>query len=235
MTVPPRLRVAGVLVAFAVGFFLLCVTSYTRESATWDEPQHLAAGYTATTLDDYRVDPEHPPLARKWTALPLRFMDDVKPSAFNIPKTVATPWMMFQQFVYVNQFLYTQNDADRLLNASRFMMVLLGVITGVLLFCWAHELYGFLVAAVALGMYLLEPNILSHARLVTTDFPLVCFGLGTVYFCWRLCRAFSIWNLISLVGFFTAAQASKFSAVLLGPIVLVLLVTNKSWGHVTRT
>src|ERR1044071_4419627 len=72
----PR-AVALALALFAVIFAVLDVASYTRTSATWDEPIHIATGYAALTQHDYRVDPEHPPFLRMWAALPLLAMRDV--------------------------------------------------------------------------------------------------------------------------------------------------------------
>jgi 4-amino-4-deoxy-L-arabinose transferase-like glycosyltransferase len=122
--------------------------------------------------------------------------------------------------------LYVANDADHLLYAARFMIVLLGVLLGVLLFCWARELFGFLVAAIVLGLYTIEPNLLAHARLVTTDFGVTCFVFGTMYFLWRTARRLSVGNLCGLAGFFVLTYVSKYSAVLLGPIVLALLAVR---------
>src|SRR5688500_11723758 len=129
-----RWHVAGLLAVFAVIYILLCVSSYRGESATWDEPQHLTAGYSITQFGDYRIDPEHPPLGRAIVSLPLRFVDGLRPPATPIPDSVGTPWLMFHQFVHAHHWLYQVNDADRLLYSARLMMVLLGVMTGFLLF-----------------------------------------------------------------------------------------------------
>lgn len=43
----------------------------TRISATFDEPHHLAAGYTNLRWQDFRLNPEHPPLTKMVAALPL--------------------------------------------------------------------------------------------------------------------------------------------------------------------
>src|SRR5882724_6604469 len=98
------------------------------------------------------------------------------------------------------------NDADRLLYLARFMIVLLGVLLGVLLFCWTHERFGFWPAIIVLGLYTIEPNLLAHARLVTTDFGVTCFAFGTMYFLWRTARLLSAANLCGLAGFFVLAQ-----------------------------
>ena len=216
-------RTALVLVAFTIIFSTLCVVSYTQKSATWDEPQHLATGYLALRQHDYRLDPEHPPFLRMWMALPLT---GVHADTSAIDKIEPVPWVGAQQFFYAHDFLYKQNDADRLLYRARFMNVLLGVLLGVLLFCWAHEWLGFWPATVTLALYCIEPNLQAHASLVTTDFGITCFIFGTLYFLWRTCRRASAGNIAGLAVFFALAIVSKFSSLILGPVVLVLLLTQ---------
>jgi hypothetical protein len=223
MKVSERIRTILCLLAFAVVFVVLTVGSYVRESATWDEPQHVVAGYCALKYHDYRTDPEHPPLLRMWAALPLLGMN-VKMDLQKIDPVSSAMWVMNRQFFFCHDVLYVANDADHLLYAARFMIVLLGVLLGVLLFCWARELFGFWPAVIVLGFYTIEPNILAHCRLVTTDFGVTCFVFGAAYFLWRTARRLSVGNVFGLVAFFALAQASKFSAVLLGPVVLVLLI-----------
>ena len=222
----PWARTAFVLSVFAAVFVTLAVTSYTQKSATWDEPQHVIAGYTALKFHDYRTDPEHPPFLRMWAALPLLPMSDIKMDVRVIDKIDPVAWTGLLQFEFCHTFLYLFNDADRLLYAARFMIVLIGVLLGALLFCWSRELFGFWPAVIVLGLYTIEPNILAHSSLVTTDFGVTCFVFGTLYFLWRSAKRLSAGNLCSLIGFFTLAQVSKFSAILLGPVVLVLLVVR---------
>jgi 4-amino-4-deoxy-L-arabinose transferase-like glycosyltransferase len=220
-------RTAISLLSFAAAYIALATSSYVRESGTWDEPQHVVAGYSALTSHDYRTDPEHPPFIRMWAALPLSAMDDIKfDTTQKIDTMTPAEWVLGGQFYFCHYILYIANDADHLLYAARFMIVLLGVLLGVLVFCWARELFGFWPALVALGFYTIEPNLLAHARLVTTDFGITCFGFGTMYFLWRAARHLSVGNFSGLVVFFTLAQISKFSAVLLGPIVLALLIVR---------
>jgi hypothetical protein len=215
--------VALVLFAFAVVFVSLQVWSYTRTSATWDEPGGLAAGYAALTSRDYRPAIEHPPFTRVWQALPLLAMPgasfDTKPLDAARPESVA-----FQgPFDIGHRFLYKENDADRLLYRARFMNVLLGVLLGLLLFCWVGEWLGFRAAAIALGLYTIEPNIAAHSALVTTDLGVTCFTFGAIYFLWRSCRSMTPWTIAGFVLCFVFAILSKFSAAILGPIVLVLM------------
>jgi hypothetical protein len=205
------------VVLFAVVFEFLTIHSYRRLSATIDEPQHLTDGYVTWKLRDYRVDPDHPPLLRMWAALPLLMMPDIKLD------THSRYWLPFDEYRFSHQFLYQDNDADRLLYHARFMISLLGVLLGILVFCWARELFGFWPAAIVLGLFCTEPNLAAHSGLVTTDLGTTCFIFGTVYFAWRIARNFNIGNIIGLTAFFVLAQLSKYSAVLLLPILLILL------------
>ncbi|HTS17362.1 MAG TPA: glycosyltransferase family 39 protein [Verrucomicrobiae bacterium] len=226
MKLAERHRCAICLVVFASAFVGLTVGSYVRESATWDEPQHVVAGYNALRFGDYRTDPEHPPLIRMWAALPLLGMNGIRVDLGKIDASEPGPWVREGQFYFCHETLYLHNDADRLLYAARFMIVLLGVLLGVLLFAWTRELFGFWPAAAVLGLYTVEPNILAHSRLVTTDLGVTCFFFGTMYFLWRTARRVSVGNVAGLVVFFAVAQISKFSALLLCPVVVVLLAAR---------
>lgn len=213
-------HVALVLVAFAVVFIGLTASTYRRESATVDEPQHLVVGYTAWVLKDYRIDPLHPPFLRMWNALPLLAMRDVHLN------TNTASWARLRAWDFCHQFMYVDNDGDRLLNRARFMSVLLGLLLGALVFSWGRELFGFWTATIVLGLYCLEPNILANFGLVTTDPGVTCFIFGTVYFLWRTAQRLTALNLIGLVAFFSLSQVGKFTALVLGPITLALLVIH---------
>jgi hypothetical protein len=126
--------------------------------------------------------------------------------------------------------MYTDNDADRMLYDGRFMIVLLGILLGILLFSWAREWLGFWPATIALAFYTVTPDILAHSTLVTTDFGLACFFFGTVYFLWRTTRMLTIGNMTGLIIFLALSVVSKFSALVLGPIILVLLVIRVVTG-----
>ncbi len=210
---------------FAAVFIALTVGSYTRESATVDEPQHLTAGYTALRLRDYRIDPEHPPFLRMWAALPLLAMPDVQLDT-NTFSWGAELGLGLQPPVP----LPTQQCRPFNVYRARFMTVVLGIVLGVLVFFWAQELFNFWTAVTILALYSLEPNILAHSRLVTTDLGVTCFILGTLYFLWRLTRMFSLGNAAGLAVFFSLAQISKFSALTLGPIVLAVLFLHALCG-----
>jgi hypothetical protein len=211
-----------ILVLFAVIYTALAVGSYVQKSATWDEPMHLTAGYVALVEGDHRVDPSHPPFMRMWAALPLLVLPQLVIDTSAIDRVSSAQWFS-QAYEYARRFLYVDNDADRLLSAGRFMVVLWGVVLGLLLFCWAHEWLGFVPAVLALAFYTLEPNIAAHASLITTDLGVTCFIFGAVYFLWRTSRAPHVINVLGVALFTALACVTKFSGVVLWPILVCLI------------
>jgi hypothetical protein len=219
---PSRAVTAMVLTAFTVVFVGLAVHAYTQASATWDEPIHLTAGYAGWVKHDFRIDPSHPPLLRLWAALPTLLVDDVAMGHVPADNVPLRAWLR-DAYGFAHRFLYVENDADRLLYRGRFMIVVLGVVLGIFVFLWTREWLGFTSAVVALACYAFEPNLSAHASLVTTDLGVTCFIFGTVYFTWLTCRRYSPRRMAGLIVCFSLAVVSKFSALLLAPIVLVLL------------
>jgi hypothetical protein len=63
-----RERALPLAIAAAI---LLSLPGVFAESPTYDEPYHLAAGYTNLVRGDYRLGPDHPPLLHVIAALPL--------------------------------------------------------------------------------------------------------------------------------------------------------------------
>jgi uncharacterized membrane protein len=218
------------LAAFAVVFIALSVASYTQKSSVWDEPIHLADGYASLVQHDYRIDPEHPPFLRMWAALPLVTQHVAPFDLSSIDRTAPGSWA-WTLYGFCERFLYIQNDADRMLYAARFMIVILGVGLGVLVFLWAKAWLGYWPAVVALVCYTIEPNIAAHTSLVTTDFGFACFMFATLYFLWRTMRDPRAVNVAGVVGFMALAVISKFSAVVL-VVVVVLLV---AWAAFRRS
>jgi len=226
-------RIATLLAAFVVLFTVLATASYTGKSATWDEPQHLTAGYLALRFRDFRADPEHPPLARAWAALPLLGMRQIRIDRGGIESSDPAAWVGRGQFDFAHRFLYVLNDADALLYRARFMIVVLGLVLGGLLFAWVREWFGLVPAAIALGAYCVEPNLLAHASLVTTDLAVTCAFFAGSFALSRVTRRITVGNLAGLGATCAVGVGTKFSALILLPIVVSLLLAralrDKPW------
>ena len=57
--------------AFCSAFAFLASRQIAGTSATFDETSHLPSGYSYLLWNDYRMNPEHPPLVKEFAALPL--------------------------------------------------------------------------------------------------------------------------------------------------------------------
>jgi tetratricopeptide (TPR) repeat protein len=212
-----------VLTAFVLTFATLGVYSAARRSATFDEPLHLVAGYAAIAHGDYRVDPTHPPFARLWATLPWLGMDGPRLDRDVIDRAAPSDWLP-QGVAFSSRVLYANPGADRLLLAGRAMMLVWGLVLGLLLFNWTREWLGFRFAVLALCFYTVSPNIAAHASLVTTDPAVTCFIFGAVFFLWRTNRDATAVNVGGLLVCCALAAVTKFSGLLLAPILGLLLV-----------
>ena len=78
----PWLTVAGVILLLLVleGQLLYSVR---QESLTWDEGDHILAGYMSLKHHDFGLNPEHPPLVKMTAAVPLQGMNLREPQLQN--------------------------------------------------------------------------------------------------------------------------------------------------------
>lgn len=223
------MRTVLLLVTFGAVYLALQIGSNRANSVTFDEPVHLAAGYLALASADYGFDSSHPPLLRMWAALPL-LAGEPRPARLAARGTMSLSEWSTESLNVAGELVYGRGDGDMMLGRARLMIGLLGVALGLLIFFWVREWVGETAAAVTLTCYTIAPNLGAHAGLVTTDLGLALFYFGTVYFLWRLHRRFTGWNLAGACGFFALALTSKFSAVILGPLALVLLGVGAAIG-----
>lgn len=228
-----------VIVLACVAFVVLGLTSADRKSMTTDEYPHITAGYSYWKTGSFRLNPEHPPLAKLISAAGLLGLD---------PEFDPT-WPQFQdaltdkgaQFGVAKQFFYespanAQPDRHReILFAARAPMVFVGALLVVYMFLLARLLFGNAAGVLAAVLTAFAPTILAHARLVTTDVPLTAFWVGATYHMIRYLRD-SRWRQLVLCGLLSGcALAAKFSGILVPAIIgLVTLISVSGstgpWG-----
>ena len=206
---------AGLVVAALALYAGLAVDGLCRQSATFDEGAHLPAGYTALVFGDHRLNLEHPPLVKLLAAAPLLALEPVV-------RTQDESWREGRQWRFGHRFLYRWNDADRLLFWGRLPVVALGCLLALAVWLWARLHWGPQVAAAALGLCVLCPDVLAHGQLVTTDVGFTLFFFLTVVAFERLTDRGS-WRWLAAAGLaLGAAAAAKFSAVVLAPVLVAL-------------
>jgi hypothetical protein len=201
------MRYTVIAIALVIAFWLQMFLAIPKLSATSDEIVHLPAGYSYWTTRDFRLNPEHPPLAKLIAALPLLFL---KPRV----DMNSREWIAGDEYFFGYRFLYS-NDADRLLFWGRLPMTFLATLAAVLVFLWARDMFGRAAGLFALGLCAFSPNLLAHGMLVTTDVPVAVFATLAAYVYWKSGLKSNL-----AVGLATgAAMASKFSAAIL-PLII---------------
>ena len=177
-----NIRILVIAVLIGIHFIIGLRTIY-RLSPTYDEPLHLAAGYSYLRTGEYYLNIyDHPPLAEMIAALPLLVM---KPTLLMQHPS----WGAYQQYSFANLFLYHNRvDAERMLNSGRIMILILSCILGIMVYVWSAQLYGSAAGVCACVLYVFSSTFLAHGTLVTTDLTVVLFFFLTVYCFWRWFR-----------------------------------------------
>ncbi len=218
-----RIALAILLSVFVLLFSSLTITSFLQKSPTVDEPVHLFSGYSYLKWGDFRVNPEHPPLAKVLAALPLLAFDiqDPRPSSpewNRIPESKPGP----PTENIAHDMLFVENDADGLFFYAKLPMIALAILLGIFIYLWSKELFGLEAAIASLFIYSLDPNILAHSQIVHTDIPFTTFFFISTYFFWRALSRLNWTNFLLTSLFFGLAAITKFSFLTIIPIWSIL-------------
>jgi hypothetical protein len=217
----PQLRTGATLSAGAILlllFFVQGVFFIGANSPTYDEAMHLAAGYSYLATGDFRLEPQNPPLIKELLALPV----------FLIYRLAFNPdpqhWRDGTEFFVGQDFLYRSRlPADQMLTVSRLPNLMLGGLLVALTGWWAYRIWGGLAALLATALGCLEPNLVAHSSLVTTDVGAALFIFLSVYLLWEYVN-FPRWWLLAGTGVSVGiALVAKFSAVLLIPMMASII------------
>jgi hypothetical protein len=194
------------------------VSTVRQESLTWDEGDHIFAGYMSWKTHDFGLNPEHPPLMKMLGTAPL----------LNLPlKVPALQHRFFKDESYSDgrELLFgnaPEFSAESLTLRVRMAAGLVAILMGLLVFAAAREMFGVGAAFVALLLLTFEPTVLAHGAFVTTDIGVSCFFFAAVYAFYRYCRVGSVGRLVVAGIAAGLALATKHSAVLLLPMLVTL-------------
>jgi hypothetical protein len=198
--------------------FLQLALMARDNSATWDESDHTYAGYMQWKHRDFGLNPQHPPLVKFLATLPLLSMNLKEPPLLDRPYR--------QQEVKGGKDFVFQNDANTILFRARMAASVLTLLLAILVFLATREMFGTGAALIALGLISFDPTLLGHSGLVTTDAGQACFMFWAIYAFYRYAKLPTAWRLAQ-TGLITGlALASKHSAVLLFPMLLILAIVE---------
>ena len=194
------------------------------QSLTWDEGDHIFAGYESWKTHDFGLNPEHPPMVKLVATLPL----------LGLPlKVPALQGRMFKTEAYMDgkDLLFHNGPADggrydsrTLVWRVRLAAAVFGVVAALLVFAAGAEMFGVEVGLVALLLFCFEPTLVAHGAYVTTDMAASCTIFGTVYAFWRWVQQRTVGRLVVVGLAGGLALAAKHSTVLLLPMLVLLAV-----------
>jgi hypothetical protein len=220
-----------------------------EESATGDEPCILAAGYSYCNGYGFQMHPDEPPLAKMWSALPLlgmnltvsreakdllalswgatearTWMAEMKPVGTLFPKGRDNWyfWPWYEGPELGGFFVFRDNNAERLLAAGRLMQVALTLLAGVVIFLWACEMAGSKAGVLALAMWCFNPVALAYGHLIQTDAGSALTIVAASWASSRFLTRPTLWRAIIAGAGLGVAVATKLSALLLLPTIVVL-------------
>jgi hypothetical protein len=201
------------VIALSVLHYALAARSLLRENPTVDEVAHLPAGITYWQKGTFRLYHHNPPLFKLVAALPVLV---AKPDTEHLyalsswrSKSPSAPTFS-QSFALLNVGRYFE-----LFQLARLMMPLFTVIGGLVVFAWSARLYGRWAGILSLALWAFCPNILAHARLVTSDGCSTAMGVAATYAFWRYLHQPTGRRAIGAGLLLGVAQLSKFSLLLL--------------------
>ncbi len=184
-----------IALALLIVAFAIDVTSMWRMSQTYDEGGHLQFGTNVLTKADLTAWNQSMPVSAL-NALPV-----VTARHFGVALSPRAELML-----------------------ARLPTVCFSLLLGALVYLWSSELFGVVGGLISLGLYVFDPNIIAHSRLVTTDLPCALSMMAAVYLFVRCLKSPSTGNVAAAALATGLAQLTKQTALLLFPVFLVLVV-----------
>jgi dolichyl-phosphate-mannose--protein O-mannosyl transferase len=212
-----RIWVIAALIGLVAVQLLQIMIVLHRESLTFDEGDHMYAGYRMWKTGDFGLNPEHPPLVKLLATLPVLgeklWLPPLKGIFFKGDAALgAQQWLA-----------HNDGGSQQLVFRMRLATALLAVALSLVVFFAAREWFGTTAALVALTLTVFDPNILAHSGLVTTDLGATLFFLSTIYAFYRYVKQPALLRLAIAGIVFGLLLATKHSGVMRGPMLLVLV------------
>ena len=188
-----------------------------RESLTFDEGNHMFAGYMMWHTGDYGLNPEHPPLVKLLAELPM------------LGSELWVPPLKDRDFkgeAYVDgRDWLARNDggSQHMVFQMRLAAGVLALGLSLVVFFAARECFGATAGLIALVLVTFDPNVLAHSALVTTDIGVSLFFLASIYAFYRYVKKPTAGRLAIAGVTAGLLLATKHSGILLAPMLVLLI------------
>jgi hypothetical protein len=108
--------------------------------------------------------------------------------------------------------------------AAKGATIGMSLLLAVCVFVWARSLYGVAAGFLALTLYVLDPNIIGHSRVVHQNILEACTICVALYCFWRLLHSPSRSKAALAMLAFAVAQITRLTALYLIPIYAILVI-----------
>lgn len=222
-----RLYTAAVSLVLLWALGIGLYQSYTL-SMTTDEGIHIASGYLTLTRHEFRMDPEHPPLFKVISALPLLALNLHNPTGDQedwekMRATFYDSWA--ESRGWSNRWIFESgNNAD--------LTVFLGRIPAVLTFvflCWFTFYLGRLwfgpkVGLLAMIFTAFNPTLIAHGALANDDVAIGLCILGAIWSFWKYLSQPTPRNAVLVGALLGVSLGVKYTALALIPLAFVIVL-----------
>ncbi|MCB2156655.1 glycosyltransferase family 39 protein [bacterium] len=208
---------------WAIGLIVLrfafgCWLAFSQ-TVTIDEPDFTAGGIAAWREGLFEFETQNPPLGKLVLSLPWVLAGEQLPDR----AAYAEAWHTHDHYELGQAILFHQSPErlQLLLGLGRLAVLVVSSLLLWLMFCWLARSVSARAALAAVAAAFIEPNFLGHSTLATLDVlgAVTIFG-AVLAFEHALRRGrWGSWALFAIL--LAVAIGTKFSAVLLGPILAV--------------
>jgi len=201
------------IVIFFLAFIFISVSSTMYfKNITPDELGETGAGITMLKNHEwvFRTGRMAPPLPFYLEAIPLSFYK------FN-----ESIWSLDHDLQRGIDIIYSEKG-EQILYWIRFPFLLLSLLLAFYVYKWAKELYGIKAGFLALLLYSFNPMILATSNISNQDMIATTFIFIAFYYFWRYIKDSTKSSLIIAAITFGLAQLSKFTALILIPLFILI-------------
>ena len=210
------------IAAIALLFFYACelYLHASQTSVTIDEQAHIFAGYRYWECGDFAINPEHPPLLKLIAAWPLHSRKLWTPA----PACGSEVTSKLKSFTDGSLFLI-HNGLDQVVVPARMAAAICSLALACVVYLVGIEFFGLAAGLMALLLTVIEPNLIAHGSLVTTDMAVTAAFLASVYALYRWNQANTRGRFLCLAIALGALFCTKHSgAILAGSLICLALV-----------
>ena len=211
-------RVCLAVVALLAIQAALVAAMVHRESLTFDEDDHMFAGYMMWKTGDFGLNPEHPPLVKLLAAAPILH------DKLWIPPLQGRDFKTEAYLGGRDWLAHNDGASQRLVFRMRLAAGLLAWGLALVVFFAAREWFGTGAALFALTLLVFDPNVMAHSALVTTDVGVSLFFLASIYAFYRYVARPSLVRLLVAGIVAGLLAATKHSGILFLPMIVPVIV-----------